>query len=767
MFASHFARVKAEKKKKVPAPASSASVDGGRNKLQRSSASKTKRHRRRQEAGGDKDANDTSLRKESKSERPNKRRPEDEAGQSASSSAANNPRKRRRGHQRDRGGGPRLRRFRPTQEALDLSRQLLDLSRQKRSSDLIKLYWKKEHESIRDNHHACIVVDCCSRCGEVMAAEQVVDRLPKAAVSIETRTALLKCYVHAGHLDKAMDLFRQMCSKRQNQTSTASRNQQPQKPNVRTLNTLLRGCLWTAATEVKSTNGETTGVVAGGVVSSEEAWSLYKNLHQGAEDIVDTSSYEATIILLCQALRVDEAQERIQELQEQYGIKCKGKAAVKGGDQMSLETCGISFLSLAKAWALLGRTNDMWIACQRCLHAIQASLSKLQEDSSTATTTSNDVQPAKSVQSKDHRGGGKRGWKVDSSSEEGQKRAASNLAYRRHRLAEVENEARALLKRRNSAKEISASVLGDRLQTKLLYFGGGATRISDTLDSRAERASCCAAWHSFGLEGMAEKVSKISRERVERQTPLTMEGLVHVAKIFDSERNPIDVEIGSGFGDWIVRQALAFPYRNHIAVELRSDRVYQIFARGTLMGTTPLDNLCTVGSDGGTFLRDRLAQGSVANVFVNHPEPPTQTFGQNIADLQGLMAGTSTEPVHMLNSATLGWAADALEKGGRIVIVMDNRNFANLLCATFVRLVRQQKGKLKSLEPVAAKRMKLKQIETFPEDVFLYEGQPSEQLGHARDEMLAGQSYFDRLWKSGAGSHADATRRFLVVMYKR
>jgi hypothetical protein len=53
----------------------------------------------------------------------------------------------------------------PSTAALDLSARLKEHSRHKRLQDALDLYWDKANDSIRDGHHGCIVVDCCSRCG--------------------------------------------------------------------------------------------------------------------------------------------------------------------------------------------------------------------------------------------------------------------------------------------------------------------------------------------------------------------------------------------------------------------------------------------------------------------------------------------------------------------------------------------------------------------------------------------------------------------------
>lgn len=58
-------------------------------------------------------------------------------------------------------------RFRPSEAALALSAKLKEYSTQKRLDDALELYWDESNDSIRDEHHACIVIDCSARCGAV------------------------------------------------------------------------------------------------------------------------------------------------------------------------------------------------------------------------------------------------------------------------------------------------------------------------------------------------------------------------------------------------------------------------------------------------------------------------------------------------------------------------------------------------------------------------------------------------------------------------
>jgi len=244
------------------------------------------------------------------------------------------------------------------------------------------------------------------------------------------------------------------------------------------------------------------------------------------------------------------------------------------------------------------------------------------------------------------------------------------------------------------------------------------------------------------------------------------------AKKRKKQRN-LEIELGSGFGDWAAKQALAFPERDYLAVELRSDRAGQTFARTSILSSTsPVENLCSVGAESGSFLLDHVAKESVSTIYINHPEPPTQTFGAESTNIEAIMSGND-EPAHMLCSRTLIAAAHCLKNSfdGKIVIVTDNQWYGRLICATFVRIARQSPN---LLHPVELSKHNYREIESFPaninnqDPVVMYEGQPGEAIGHAKSaEADKGSSYFDRLWRSGAGSHAEKRSRFVIVMSRK
>ena len=396
----------------------------------------------------------------------------------------------------------------------------------------------------------------------------------------------------------------------------------------------------------------------------------------------------------------------------------------------------------------------------------------------------------------------KRAWKANDDS-----RQKSNGMFRNHRLQEFELELASIFEAcKMSELPPEKNLLATRMLSGLFYFsGGGTTKLNDertmeksagaksTVGRRLRRHVINSSWLSFGLKSALEQgefdlslpadfirirdAERIYRTAGNTTKPIQDDGVIDFDKIFPGETQPIDIELGSGHGDWIVHQAEAMPKRNHVAIELRADRVHHIFAKGVLRKTGPLENLCVVGDDCGAFLLDRVKPNSVANIFANHPEPPTQVTGKFQDEIQAIMEG-GLEPAHMLNSKTLIAAGKCLENSssekGRLVIVTDNMNYARLLCATVVK-IRQQGGSWLQSCKLDTKRSGLREVEEFSlsgskrssDRVVLLEGQPSVMIGHTESSssnQKKGSSYFDRLWKTGAGAHASSRERYIILL---
>lgn len=632
----------------------------------------------------------------------------------------------------------------PSREALTLSARLKELSSQKRLDEALQLYNDKANDNIRDSHHACSVIDCASRCGDIFQGENVLKGMKSFAMPIttETYTALLKGYSHAGMMHKGAKLYSELCE----QTN----------PNVRSLNTLLRGCLWTAATLE-------SGRVAGGIVTSQVAWK------QAGKYIVDTSSFEYYVTQLCQALRLEEAEKEIHRLKQIMKIQTtRGKKAdtFEAEDSSALESLAVCMLSLTRAQALLGR-DEMRRTAKSTLKAVEAA--KAGESTGTSSGTQ----------------GGKRAWKKDVD----EQRAVSNTLFRGHRLTELRNDTAAVVESRKSGNpklDDAARTLCNLLMTRLFYFSGGGTTGTVDLGQPEQKSKgatelifqqlMTTRWLSFGLKE-AFSVLKEFEEEYEvlssRECNLIVDelsldnlctfdksGFLNFSGLFGhgdskSGERPLDIEMGSGFGDWAYYQAKNKPHRDFVAVELRADRVAQTFAR-IVLNSKSMSNLACVGAECGSFLKSRVRKDSVSTIFVNHPEPPTQTFGGDEAALARISEG-GKEPGHMLSSSIIIAAAECLKPGdGQLVIVTDNRMYARLICVSIVKASKSRPG---LLAPIVLEGMVF--VESFGL-VSLYEGQPGETIRHAPNSDKSGQSYFDRLWQTGAGSHAERSKRFVI-----
>lgn len=251
----------------------------------------------------------------------------------------------------------------PSQAALELSQRLKELSKQKNLKESLQIL--NDPSNNIDEHHTCIVVDCCSRCGDVDKAEAIVRSMEDSGkhVNVETKTALLKGFSHSGQLQKSETYFEPMCSKKIPKKDRA---------NIRSLNTVLRGCLWSAAVPTSSDLGS----LAGGVASSEKAWKLYQSLD---DRTLDASSYEYSISLLCQALRVKEAERRIEEMKTMLGVDIGFSSSSRTrGSQSDMESVAVSYLGLSRAFSLLGYNEKAINTCECAHRAIIASRNLLQ-----------------------------------------------------------------------------------------------------------------------------------------------------------------------------------------------------------------------------------------------------------------------------------------------------------------------------------------------------------------------------------------------------
>eukprot|EP00559_Dactyliosolen_fragilissimus_P004037 CAMPEP_0184859472 /NCGR_PEP_ID=MMETSP0580-20130426/4460_1 /TAXON_ID=1118495 /ORGANISM="Dactyliosolen fragilissimus" /LENGTH=994 /DNA_ID=CAMNT_0027356111 /DNA_START=159 /DNA_END=3143 /DNA_ORIENTATION=+ len=830
----------------------------------------------------------------------------------------------------------------PSKEALEFSSVLKDYSSKKMLREALEYYHHPSKDDLRDVHHGSIVVDCCARCGDFHEAERVVldmhttlsrkkkgdgvllltppasaadndidiDKKKKdensmgihiyrgGGVPVQAHTALMKAYAHAGKMERAMTLYRQMFHLQNKK----------ERPNIRTFNTLLRGCMWTASTQYSiHDDHQSNTTLAGGIVSAQEAWNLSSSIIP-----FDASSYEYSIVILCQALRCQEAEQRLIQMMQTLGIKFEypkqplsqpqqnkqlppkdgesvhtdsynnnnnpyvynfpihdlGKEENNDDIEGGLESVASALVCLARAHALLGQTEK---AMGKTISASNI-LQRLVVDNNNNNTSQSLFSGSNLTSHRKMVAGGKRSWKQISSSHQkndethtihpnSNRREVSNSIFRKHRLGELKSEINTIQSicsfsnndnkknGRNPSFTLKKSgMLAKIILTRLLYFSGGGTTGMEAITEKYDQkeGNICLSldndneikeekvksirsnlietlWMSFGLAASVGRncdldgIIKINNTELRAlkkkdhasirnhigqaeysKSVLNNNGCLDFSSVFrpieetqgeqakdrnieSSDEQHLHIELGAGSGEWITNQAKANPKDRYISVELRADRVAQTFCRCMLHLPKPIENVCCVGAECGTFLQCRIPDSSVDTIFVNHPEPPTQTYGAQSKENIEKLIQNGREPAHMLHSKTLRIIGKCLKaKGkGRLVIVTDNRWYARLICLTLQYVL---SAKDSSLEPCFFDTLDspIKVTESFlnPKNdpsllpLLLLEGTPDETFGHFRvkrghdsskNESHNGSSYFDRLWQSGGGKHAEISKRFIIV----
>ena len=369
----------------------------------------------------------------------------------------------------------------------------------------------------------------------------------------------------------------------------------------------------------------------------------------------------------------------------------------------------------------------------------------------------------------------------------------------------MESEARSLMKimRDNASQDgiIQARGLTRRLITRLICLSGGGTtdmqnnqsdndlhRSDEDKDNASkiiQRRLLNSLYFSYGLApvvkrlgiAMSENIQILRKKDANRILGkvglqggiLKRDGLLDLHRIFSSgvgdskihkkrrmnKSRRVEIELGAGFGDWIVQKAIQNQSTNFVSVELRADRVAQIFTRAAVLG---VENLCVVGGDSSNLLRNHIASESVDAIYVNFPEPPTQTFGVDHTTLLSIMEG-GQEPAHMLNSNVILAAMKCLKRvsTSKFVMVTDNLWEGKLICATIEKVMRQKPGLLDSVD-LTKLNQSFKKIEGLDGSVSMFEGLPNESIGYPSPGSEGG-SYFDRLWR-----HSEKNVRYIIVI---
>jgi pentatricopeptide repeat protein len=294
---------------------------------------------------------------------------------------------------------------------------------------------------------------------------------------------------------------------------------------------------------------------------------------------------------------------------------------------------------------------------------------------------------------------------------------------------------------------------------------------------------------------------------------------------------PVKLEICSGDGEWVVAQAgdwvaeagtrgaavanagagVRQPKALWVALELRCDRIQHTLAHYLLSRPTntpasapstaahnnsagadhALHNLAFLSGNAAKIIPERVATGSIAEIFINHPQPPDRVTGGG-----GAHAGSDkNQGSHLLTQDFLAQLLRVLKVNGMVTIVTDNQSYGKSLAASLASLPAQscfsaatEKGgatkavlvggidryklpvdwehSLDDSHPVqvlaardsaAEKTGQAAPIVQHARTVDLWRGEAGPEVGH----VTTASSYFDRMWDLG-----QKKRRWFIYVKK-
>ncbi|KAH9160257.1 hypothetical protein LEN26_001951 [Aphanomyces euteiches] len=576
----------------------------------------------------------------SHSQKPFKR-PNSAPGKSPSAISTQKPHPKKRQAAHDNGA---RKKHKDNPETVEINQSIAQFASRKQFQEAQAAFDNAVARKLANSYTYVNMMNVCVRCGDMDQAWTVFSSMKEAGIKpdVVAYTTLLKGLCGEGQLTKAMEIVAEM--------------EASKVPlNVRTVNTLLRGC-----------------ILVGDVATAE---TIFDKTLGRWKLTPDASTWEYMIALLCRNLQLKKA------------LNLFGKGILASGSQVSENSS--TLLNLARAAMLLGDrdTAEKYIAITRvCLEQEE----KQPDDDKNAPVEE----------------GGKRGRGTDSAS-----RKESLAVFLKIKRADLRRELTAM-----EAYNHDTSALIDMFKKIFL--------LPLVQDDKPLATSCSTkVLDSMGLRALFKKHNMENNIEDKFSSRLREESnRLRLRKVFGKEAKayPLKIEICSGAGEWIVSQAKKDPQARWMAMEIRHDRVYQVFTHAVFSG---VDNLCIVGGDAAMAIRDHLETDLADFIFINQPEPPQQTGG----------AAATTQAKHLLTQPFLTDCVQLLKPGGRLTIVTDNKWYATLFLKTVAKLT-----------DVEGVRLKKQQTVESIGAIHIYMGHPPKECGVADEHS---SSYFDRLAK--------------------
>lgn len=275
------------------------------------------------------------------------------------------------------------------EQLVQLNKDIALHAKRKELDEAMALFQQALDAKAENSHTYSNAINANIRCGSIDGAERVMEIMKKRGRKRDVIicTTMIKGYCGAGLVNKALDMLNDMTERKPIVS-----------PNLRTINTLLRGCVQT------------------GDVSIAEA--LVARAQKDLKIQLDVSSWEYLTSLLSQSLKLEKALPVVGRLKH---------------DPTCASGLAGMYVNIARAAAVLGD----WKVCKKSITTALAAIDKAADSTTTATAEDEEDVDGKTQLKTEKNTGGKRAW---NSEEVDERRAESLELYREHLKAELKAE---------------------------------------------------------------------------------------------------------------------------------------------------------------------------------------------------------------------------------------------------------------------------------------------------------------------------------------
>ena len=623
-------------------------------------------------------------------------------------------------------------------ETVKINKSIAVFASRKQLNEAVLAFNNAKNRGLANSHTYAATINAYVRCGDVASAEKLLASMN--LVDIVSYTTVIKGLCNEGRLNEGLKLADKMLANRI-------------VPNVRTGNTLLRGCILI------------------GKVS--KALDILHNMEKKWEIIPDASSWEYVIALLCRGLKIEVVNTMV------------GRLKAKTNNDLSICNNPALYLCMCRCNAILGRWKASNKTGKKALLFLkeeeEMEENQATETSSSSSSSSTMITTKKRLDDKKNASqtkGGKRGWGSQASSDT---RNESLKLFKQHRRHEMREEIEMMLnyvklqKEKNINNERQIDILISFLKrTCVIPLVRNGTLLSDddnnnyhnngNNDNSFPHVLCDGLYEGFGLKTLIAKYSLNENQFLNHFTSILdnnsekinlktlMYGSISDEKGSNKKQNhqqqqqqqeqqqqrPVKIEICSGAGEWVVSQAKNDPGSDWVSMEIRHDRIYQIFCRSMFDNC---HNLSIISGDASIILPLHIQSSCAKFIFVNYPEPPQQKGEDH-----------DSQSSHLLSGEFFKSMANALTDDGIMTILTDNEWYAKFL----LKIVDNLNHVLKSSTVINKNKDYRVHDISRKNKILLYEGLPGIDCGVAN---INASSYFDRLWQG----HQQRRRFFLAL----